>query len=480
MKNLLYIMTLILFFCFKNGLAQSENNHSTSFEFLQPKLAQEIKDEQDLQNAIIAYRFWYPSVSVEATFQSNRDIGIKENKEGMMFFTKPHHVGFTFNSDTPYGVLTLDLSKEPFVVEIPSGAYIALANDHYQQWIVDMGIPGVDQGKGGKYLILPPDYKGNIPAGYHLAHSQSNKIVIAIRVIPANGDITTALNNIRNIKVYPLSTSAQPQLITFIDASNTKMDTTPVRWETNLKYWEALHHIIETEPVVQQFLPMYGLLSSLGIEKSKPFSPDARMKNILEQAAKKGFQQMMISGFANTKPDRIVWPDRKWEWAVLTDAVDFKTPTSMDLDARDRWFIQAVAMSPAMLRRQAGEGSLYWLGARDKEGAFLNGSNYYKLVIPQPVPGKLFWSITVYDTATRSEIQTKQNKAALRSLFELKDLKDNSITLYFGPTPPTNNDKVWIQTIPGKNWFTYFRIYGPEAAAFNGSWQLGDFEKIQK
>lgn len=88
-------------------------------------------------------------------------------------------------------------------------------------------------------------------------------------------------------------------------------------------------------------------------------------------------------------------------------------------------------------------------------------------------------SVTVYDAATRSEIKTAQDKAALRSLFELKELGDvKSVDLYFGPKAPPGQERRWIQTTPGKAWFTYFRIYGPEQAAFDSSWKPGDFEFV--
>jgi hypothetical protein len=97
------------------------------------------------------------------------------------------------------------------------------------------------------------------------------------------------------------------------------------------------------------------------------------------------------------------------------------------------------------------------------------------------VPAKLFWSITVYDAKTRSQIQTDQNKAALRSLFELADLDTSQAAdLHFAPEAPADDDAKhrWIKTIPGKGWFVYFRIYGPDEPAFDGSWQLPDFEAI--
>src|SRR5262249_45828221 len=85
----------------------------------------------------------------------------------------------------------------------------------------------------------------------------------------------------------------------------------------------------------------------------------------------------------------------------------------VDLEAREKWFYQAFGMSPAMVRREPGAGSLYWLGTRDKNGNYLDGTKSYELVVPRPVPAGLFWSVTVYDADTRSQIETKQGRAAL-------------------------------------------------------------------
>lgn len=93
------------------------------------------------------------------------------------------------------------------------------------------------------------------------------------------------------------------------------------------------------------------------------------------------------------------------------------------------------------------------------------------------MPGKLFWSVTVYDAETRSQVQAEQGKAALRSLFELSDLPaTGSAELRFGPTRPTGDDRAWIQTLRDCGWFAYLRIYGPEQPAFDGFWRPGDID----
>ena len=128
-------------------------------------------------------------------------------------------------------------------------------------------------------------------------------------------------------------------------------------------------------------------------------------------------------------------------------------------------------------RRTPGAGSLYWLAARDSTGAYLDGASSYTLDVPQPVPAKLFWSLTVYDARTRSEIRTGQNRAAIRSMFELADTPaaSRSGSTSAPATVRQRGDGTWIQTLPGVGWFVYFRIYGPGAPAFDGTWQLPDF-----
>ncbi|MEU1204171.1 DUF1214 domain-containing protein [Nocardia sp. NPDC005825] len=443
-----------------------------------PDGAERARADADEQRAITAYRFWYPTVSAEGIFNGNRELGLADNKAFGIAAAGPRQVGFTLNSDTPYGAAALDLSTGPMVIELPAGPYIGLLDDHHQRWITDMGIPGPDGGHGGTYVVTPPDFDGEVPAGAHVARAGSTIVLLALRALPLQGDIDRAMAALRAVRVYPLGSSDQP--LEIVDTTDRAMDSTCLRWEDNLEFWRILHRILDAEPLVAEFAPMYGLLADLGIERGKDFAPDARTATLLTRAARRGRDQMLVTAFASVRPDRISWPDRRWEWVGLVDDNgDFRTESGFDLDARDRWFIQAIIASPAMFRRQVGNGSLYWLGLRDRDGAFLDGGASYTLDIPQPVPCSLFWSITIYDAATRSQTQTAQDKAALRSLFELRDIPaDQPLRLHFGPECPEDQADRWLRTEPGHGWFAYLRIYGPEQAAFDGSWKPGDFERI--
>ncbi len=445
-----------------------------------PDTVQKAYDDADLNRAVQMYRMFYPTVSGAAIFKGSLNAGAIPNKVFGTLDTKPKHLGFTLNSDTPYAPILLDLHAGPMVMELPPGPLMGAMLNIDQRWILDFGLPGPDAGNGGKHLLLPPDYKGEVPAGYYAGKASSYRVIAGMRSLPVKGDVAGAIVRIKTIKVYPLNASSNWTEPTWLDMTPQPQDTTPLAWEDNFQYWQELWEVVDSEPPVDSYREHYGELAALGIAKGQPFAPDARMKGILEQAAKLANAQMRVEAFADRRPDGVVWKDRRWQWGALRpENGSFDTPNYTDTYARDKWFYQAVAASPAMFRRDPGAGSLYWLGVRDASGAYLEGGKTYKLTVPLPVPGKLFWSVTVYDAETRSQIQTEQGKAALRSLFELKEISEKSADLYFAPTAPVGHEGRWIKTIHGKGWFVYFRIYGPEPTAFDGSWKPGDFEKMQ-
>lgn len=442
---------------------------------------QKAYDDADLNRAIMVYRFFYPSVSFFGTWEGNLKEGIVPNKVFAILDGTPQQLVFTPNSDTRYAGLLFDLSiTGPMVIEVPEGPLMSVVNDLNQLYVMDIGLPGPDKGKGGKHIIIPPGYTGVIPEGYYTGRSSTNRVLLMLRAIPLQGGAEAAEALMKSVKTYPLNKPLNWPEPQWISLNRQGADFTALSWENNINYWEKLHKLISTEPAYAPYRAMYGELAELGIEKDKPFSPDSRMKAILEEAAKKANAIMRVQSFADRRPERMVWEDRKWEWAVLRYANGtFDTENYTDLYAREKWFYQAQIESPAMFNRSPGAGSLYWLGVRDDKGAYLDGSKTYKLTVPLPVPGKLFWSVTIYDVFTRSEILTDQNNAALRSMFELKNKTGSVIELYFGPEAPKGKEDVWIKTIPGKGWFSYFRIYGPEQPAFDGSWKPGDFEEIK-
>jgi hypothetical protein len=449
--------------------------------FPTPDTIQRAYDDADLVRAITAYRFFYPSVSAMCVYNGNIDSGMVANRVFCVVRDAVGMSGFTMNSDTPYVGMVLDLSAGPIVIELPPGALMGAVNDLHQRWVMDIGLPGPDHGQGGKHLLLAPGHTGDVPAGYYAAAPTTNRVIVLVRALPPHGDLDAGIELMKSVRVYPLNGPGDGSDAEWIELS-LSLDYSPGPFETELRYWRVLHDLIDAEPAYDGYRNEYGNLAALGIVKGQPFAPDERITRILEQAARIASAQMRVQSLADRRPDRVVWDGRRWEWAVLRpENGTFDADGYVDLEAREKWFYQAQIESPAMFARAPGAGSLYWLSARDSTGAYLDGGRSYRLSVPLPVPDKLFWSITVYDAETRTEIVTDQRQAALRSLIELTPdvLGDaHRAELYFSPEQPADTDGRWIKTIPSHGWFAYFRIYGPDTPAFDGSWQLPDFERL--
>lgn len=129
--------------------------------------------------------------------------------------------------------------------------------------------------------------------------------------------------------------------------------------------------------------------------------------------------------------------------------------------------------------RTVGEGSTYPWTAEDSSGNALDGGKTYRLRLPGPVPVRTFWSVIVYDTQTRSMLQTNQRFPSVTSQSsDVQRNPDGSVDVWFGPSPPAGRESNWVQTIQGKSWFTILRLYGPEQPWFDQSWRPGDIEVV--
>ena len=447
--------------------------------------AQKAYDASDLRRAIEAYKFFFPTMGSEAVMQQMLSNGAKVNEIGHVMATWPRIEFGAANSDTPYALATVDLKLSgPMVVEVPPGPFIGFVDDHNMRWVQDMGTIGPDKGKGGKHLILPPGYEGEVPSGYYVGRSKTWKVVVFVRIMPIGGSAAEAIKAADNIKIYPLAKAGQPITFRYLDVSTKTMSLPILTWEKSIEFWKQLHAVIQTETVPSEFRPFVGMLRQLGLEKGKPYNPDARMQRILKEAAQTANAEMRVAFTSKQNPEFIAWKGRTWEWSMLqiisSETGDFGAPAYINLRASDSYYFLGYGASAAIGKPAVGAGSIYWSAFRDGTGASLDGGKTYKLRVPGPVPGKLFWSHTVYDINTRTLIATDQDRAAVRSHMDNPQANaDGSYDLYFGPKAPKGKENMWIKTIPGKGWFSMLRIYGPTAGAFDGTWKLDDIVEIE-
>jgi hypothetical protein len=246
------------------------------------------------------------------------------------------------------------------------------------------------------------------------------------------------------------------------------------------RYFEGLADFINNEAVDEEDWSMRGLMASLGIEKGKPFKPDARMKEILSAGAEVGMKMCHALRFGEKLKNTKYWPNRQWNNVLNVPNVDFTRGTYTDVDAKVGMFIIGYSISPAMVLNMVGKGSKYPFAYRDADGDFLLGSRSYKLHIPANVPAANFWSITLYDASNASGLKNDQPFPSIGSLDKLQYKDDGSLDLYFGPQRPEGvPESNWRRTVPGKGWFVLFRLYSPTKPFFDGSWRPGDFEKLK-
>jgi hypothetical protein len=358
-------------------------------------------------------------------------------------------------------------------METPPGVLGGIDN-HWMYPLTDIGPFGPDKAKGGKYLILPPGYEGDIPEGYFVVKSDTFENFYLLRAIPKKGDNSGAVDTIRKAKLYPLSQVANPPKMEWFNASGKPASVT---FPTDYRYFEILANTLTAEPARLQDKTMLGMLAPLGIVHGKPFEPDARVKKILERAAKVGNAMSRTIAYNSRNPNRIYTEGSQWEFVFLTKSATFDTDTYRDVDASVTFSHQAFFTAEGMVKKLVGKGSQYLGGYKDSEGNWLDGSQSYSLHIDPNVPMEDFWSVMVYDSETRSMIVNNQ-LPGLDSNLKLKTNEDGSVDLYFGPKAPKGMESNWVKTIPGKGFFLYFRLYGPKKAFFDRSWKLNNLQKI--
>ena len=451
-----------------------------------PETAQKAYDYLDTMRAVDVFLKGIPAASIAELIKGPKKIGAKSSSEVLIMdgLMNSKSIYLTANTSTLYVMPSLDLKIDgPTVLEVPPGMLGAF-NDAWFRYIEDIGPFGPDKMKGGKFLVLPPHYAGEIPEGYFVVKSKTYKVWVFMRGSIANG-LEAAQKNAKTLKVYPLAKKDNPPKTTFISATAKEYNTVHAN---DITFYDHLDHVIQYEPLDMIDSETRGLLASIGIIKGQKFAPDARMKKILTDGV----------AIANATARSIVWyprtdknmkgvrlypdTDSSWIMAWANKDVFFKGEDkhTMNSDARVMFHYPYTGVTPAMAVSIEGKGSDYGIAFLDADKQPFDGSKTYKLTLPANVPAKDFWAETIYDTQTRSMLQTSQPYPSVGSQTEgIKKNKDGSYTIYFSPEAPKGFEKNWLQTIPGKSWFVAHRMYGPEKAWIDKTWRPSEIELVK-
>ena len=437
-------------------------------------------DEIDFQRACQLYLWALPAVSfaqmgVIGEFASgahNCDVVISEGYRSVSAI-------LTANVTTPYISGMVDLAETgPVVVDVPAGLIAGSAMDFWQRPLTDFGMTGPDQGRGRKYLLVGPKQEAPVTTDATVLRSPTFGVMFFYRALDPAPSKAEVLK--KGVRVYRWSERANPPATRYLTPDSNKLAKIPPM-PRGMEYWERLAAVIEHEPVQDRDRFFVAMLRPLGIQKGKPFEPDARQKKILTEAAFVG--EAMAKALSFSKSERFEGtryrPDAQWENPMFLDPAQDLADYSQ-LDERAAYTYEAIAMSKAMVTRTPGVGQAYLGCYHDKHGRAFDGAVSYRLRVPPNPPAKQFWSITLYDVDTRAIIQNKE-QIADRSSRQPDLLKnaDGSVDLCFAPAAPKGFEKNWIPTVPGKAWFAYFRLYAPLENYFDRSWPLPDIEHMQ-
>ncbi len=368
----------------------------------------------------------------------------------------------------------------PVVIEIPpadAGSITGTIMDAWQAPLEDVGPAGVDKGRGGKYLVLPPGYQDHVPDGYIPLPSDTYAGYALLRSIPrsgSNADVASAVAYGKRVKLYPLSHAAAPPATTFVDVVDVVYDSTI---PYDLRFFESLNRIVQAEPWLERDKAMIDQLASIGIVKSQPFNPDATTRAILNDAAREAHQWLVAQYESSFSPP--YYEGGRWALPGSRELFEgqstfFAKPGVYPVDIRGVTFSYAY-FTP----KHTGTGSSYLLTIADKNGRLLDGATTYRLSVPPNAPVKQYWSATVYDRATHAPVRNARWPSRSSQTPGLQRNADGSVDVYFGPQAPAGKESNWVPTDTTGGFEVLFRFYGPETPLFDKTWRLPDLEAMK-
>ncbi len=466
--------------------ADSTSSTEPASDYLHPKgsyTAAELSQRTIERRAIEAVIWGMPAVNYDRMYTAGVEAGSGNNE--IVYWSRPVswlNQTLTPNPNTIYVMPFIDTRDGPMVLEMPpaeGGAFVGTIMDVWQMPIEDVGVAGVDRGQGGKYLILPPDYEGSVPDGYIPMPSKTYQTWGLLRsTIESDDDagIARSVEYAKQIELYPLSEAADPPATTYVDAVDVLYDA---NIPYDLRFFESLNRIVQTEPWLERDKAMIDALRSIGIEKGKPFSPDEQTAQILNTAlaeAKAWIDAEYVAGYATPFNE-----GTHWVWPDLFDFVpeaqeEYTNPDSYGVDSRGVAFT-FVFFTPKRLG-EAGSGSFYLFAIHGSDGKDLDGSNTYRLRVPPNVPANLFWSVVAYDRETHGLIRDMSHPTRASNTPELVTNEDGSVDVWFAPEAPEGKESNWIPTKAGERFELVFRFFGPEPELFDGTWVLPDLERM--
>ena len=336
---------------------------------------QTVYDNLDFQRGVQAFLNAMPGASVTAFRPALRKLGgVDGNVIIFEELMDSKALWLTPNTTVVYYMSWLDTKKGPIVVETPPNT-LGMVDDHWFHYVC------------GKFLFLPPDYKGDVPEGYFVMRPPTYGLWLLGRGFPVNGDPKPAVAAIKeHLRIYPLAQAANPPVTEFTNVSGLLHNTIHAN---NFHFYEEVNGIVQEEPAAALDPETLGLLASIGIAKGKPFAPDERMKKILTEAVAVGNVTARAIAFRPRMKEAYFYPDSAWFTPFVGGDHEFLfEPGVRNPEVRIQFHYYATGITPAMVMKMVGMGSQYAAATADSKGKALDGSKTYKLRLPPKRSGE--------------------------------------------------------------------------------------------
>jgi hypothetical protein len=435
---------------------------------------------RNVQRRAVEAMIWaMPAVNADLMLQAMLG-STKAKVNEIVYWSRPvnwKNQTLTPNPDAIYLMSFWNVKEGPIVIEIPPAQDGSIAGNIVTAWqmpLEDAGPEGADKGQGGKYLILPPGYKGETPSGYIALQSDTFSGFALLRsnlASHSDADVAKSVAYGKQIKVYPLSQAKDPPPTNFTDAYDVLFDST-IPYDAS--FYRSLDRVVQAEPWLDRDRAMIDQLATIGIEKGKAFDPDQKTVALLDQAAREAhalLEQRYDAGFP------VINPGIRWFPAAMPEMVKaaqsgYADPNAYPIDVR------AVTYTLGFTGvKRLGTAQFYLMVAKDKDGQPFDGATTYRLTVPPNAPVKQYWSATVYDRETHALVRNMSSASRASISPGIQKNADGSVDVYFGPKAP-EKEANWVPTDPARKFELLFRLYGPEKPLFDHTWKLPDVERV--
>lgn len=370
----------------------------------------------------------------------------------------------TPNSDTPYSMVGIDLRAEPLVFTVPAieeGRYYSLQfidlntfNYHY----VGSRTTG---NKGGKYLLVGPNWKGEKPEGIdEVIRSATDLGGVIYRTQLFNpADIEKVKAIQAGYKLEPLSTylgteAPMVKKVAFIEPLSKE------EGKSSLEFFRVLNFLLGFIPTDPSETELMARFAKIGVGPGLPFDTTALSPAI---------RTALHEGIADA------WK----EFGTFKEKIDRREVTSGELFGTREYlkndYLRRMGGAVLGIYGNSKEEAIYPAYAVDSDGKPLDGANKYTLRLAKDSlpPVNAFWSLTMYEMPASLLVENPLNRYLLNStmLSQFKRDPDGGITFYIQhDSPGKAREANWLPAPKGP-FAMAMRLYWPKDEALGGAWK---------